>query len=468
MLKKKDVSLVMIYDRNGEIYWHRGREISGKDVFNGVGFCKSFIRDSIVRKENIQYENILLSYSGDDLSKTAISLSVKSLLIIPLGGDIFLYLDSGTREHFARNELDAFTLLGELMRELIDHIRDQEKNIEGLTGNSDVIQSLRKMILKFSFEDEPVLLLGETGVGKSFTAKLIHKYSGRKGRFVNAGAPSIQENLFESTLFGHKKGSFTDAYSDRIGLVQTAENGTLFIDEIAEIPIASQAKLLDFIETKKYRVLGEDFEREANIRIITATNVDLIEAIRSKRFREDLFYRLNILELKIPPLRERKDDIKDLVLANQMFLKGKTLTDDFWPVLMDYNWPGNIRELFTVLKQAGILIDAPINGKEVSELIKKSAVNNPAIIPNGFQIEENGKADNMWHLIEDKNCYWDVVWKPFLDRKIDASVVKEVIKKAHKRSLGNFKETIKILNIDVTDYPRFISYLHKYKIHPDN
>ncbi len=468
ILKKKDVSLVMIYDSSGEIYWHRGREITGKDVFNGVGFCKSLIKDSIVRKESIQHENVLLSYSGDDLSKTAISLSVKSLLIIPLGGDLFLYLDSGSRDRFDKSELDAFTLLGELLRELIGHLRSQEIDGEGLTGDSEAMQSLRELILKFSFEDEPVLLLGETGVGKSFSAKLIHNYSGRKGRFVNAGAPDIQENLFESTLFGHKKGSFTDAYSDRMGLVQAAENGTLFIDEIAEIPIASQAKLLNFIETKKYRVLGENFERKANIRIITATNVDLVEAIRSKKFREDLFYRLNILELKIPPLRERKEDIRNLVMANRMFLKGKVLKDDFWSELLEYDWPGNIRELFTILKQAGILLDSPIDGKGVSELIKKSAANNPAVISNSSQMDENKKIDEMWNLIEEENCYWDVIWRPFLDRKIDASVVKEVIKKAYKKGHGNFKDTVRILNIEMTDYPRFISYLHKYNIHPDN
>ncbi len=139
ILKKKDVSLVIIYDSSGEIYWHRGREIVGKDVFNGVGFCKSLIKDSIVRKESIQHENVLLSYSGDNLSTTAISLSVKSLLIIPLGGDLFLYLDSGSRDRFDKSELDAFTLLGELMRELIGHIRNQEIDGEGLTGDKSAV-----------------------------------------------------------------------------------------------------------------------------------------------------------------------------------------------------------------------------------------------------------------------------------------------------------------------------------------
>ncbi|UCH96288.1 MAG: sigma-54-dependent Fis family transcriptional regulator, partial [Candidatus Aminicenantes bacterium] len=243
--------------------------------------------------------------------------------------------------------------------DMIDRVKKDDADVGGITGKSEKMKQIRQLVLNYSKENEPVLLLGETGVGKNHTAELIHRHSGREGRFVVASAPNLQEGLFECTLFGHKKGAFTDAKSDRQGLVEEARAGTLFIDEISGVPVSIQARLLRFIESKKYRVLGESFEREANVRIIAASNKDLVKAIENKEFREDLYYRLNVLEIMIPPLRDRKEDIQDFVRHKQTYLKGKEIGPGFMEALYNHEWPGNIRELITVLKRAGICCKSP-------------------------------------------------------------------------------------------------------------
>ena len=149
-----------------------------------------------------------------------------------------------------------------------------------------------------------------------------------------ADAPTLQENLFETILFGHKKGTFTDAKFDSKGLVEEAAAGTLFIDDVSEIPVFLQPKFLRYIETKKYRVVRESFEREADVRIVAASNKDLIKAIENKEFREDLYYRLNILQISIPSLRERKEDIESLIKENRHYLRGKKPGKDSWKLFV--------------------------------------------------------------------------------------------------------------------------------------
>ena len=332
ILKKKQVSLVMIFAKNGDILWHKGREIQGKSIHLGTGFSKSATRKSIARGDMIEQDNVGIAMFGDQLSESAVNLSVKSLIIIPIKNRFFLYLDSGTKESFTGVDLEVFRVMGQLLERIIERVIQEEEEGDGITGASTEIKKIREMVVKYALEEEPVLLRGETGVGKSHIAELIHRYSGRKGKFVVAEITSINENLFESTMFGHKRGSFTDAKTDKGGLVQEANGGTLFIDEISEIPISFQAKLLRFIDKKKYRVMGECEEREADVRIVAASNRDLQKAIDDKEFREDLYYRLQVLEIEIPPLRSRKEDIKTFITKNCRFLKGKEIEKSFWKV----------------------------------------------------------------------------------------------------------------------------------------
>ena len=311
--------------------------------------------------------------------------------------------------------------------------------------------------------DGPVLLTGETGSGKTHIAKLIHNYSGRRGDFVVINTPSIQESLFESTLFGHKKGSFTDAISDKRGYVEDAEAGTLFFDEISEVPISCQSKLLRFIDTKRYRVLGENREREADVRIIAATNRDLSEAIKNNKFREDLYYRLNTFEIEIPPLRERKEDIREFVLENGRCLKGKVMGQGFWEELENYDWPGNIRELFSVMKRVGVLSK---NHELTGEDVKRSIAHYSYRDIINIRKTDIDKTEQIWEQIKSGKSFWEVVWKSFISRDVKRSEVKSIIKRFYLESDKNLKETARKMGIKEKEYPRFISSIHKYKIHP--
>ncbi|MCP5106072.1 MAG: sigma-54 factor interaction domain-containing protein, partial [bacterium] len=290
MLAGKAVSLAMVFDRDGRILWHKGRNITGNTVRDGDGFSKSYINRSLSSGEDIDRENVVITSTRDHLSESAFRLVIKCVLIRPIEKDLFLYVDSGKKESFSTAERDMFKMLGDMLAETVKLIRKDQENIGGITGGSEAIEKVKKLVLNYSLVEEPVLLKGETGVGKNHIAEQIHRNSGRKGQFVVVHTPSFNENLFESEIFGHKKGSFTDAKYDQKGLVAEADGGTIFFDEISEIPIAFQTKLLRFIETKKFRIMGESAEREADVRIVTATNRDLMAAIKNGEFREDLYF----------------------------------------------------------------------------------------------------------------------------------------------------------------------------------
>ncbi len=203
--------------------------------------------------------------------------------------------------------------------------------------------------------DVPILIRGETGVGKEVLARYIHNVSNRKDKpFIVVDCTTIPEHLFESELFGYEKGAFTGATQRKIGLVELANKGTLFLDEIGDMPISVQSKLLRFVETKKFRRVGGLKDVEVDVRIISATNKNLEELIREGKFREDLYYRINTVELEIPPLRERKEDIPLLV---NFFLKrfGKRISEKALKELVNYTWEGNVRELKNIIERAAIL-----------------------------------------------------------------------------------------------------------------
>ena len=269
----------------------------------------------------------------------------------------------------------------------------------------------------------------------------------------------LNENLFESEIFGHKKGAFTGASENKRGLIEEAEEGTLFIDEISEIPISLQAKLMRLIETRKYRVLGNEKEKRANIRIVTASNRDLRECVQDKIFREDLFYRINVLEITIPPLRDRVEDIKDIVHGNKNCLKGKKIGAGFWDVLHKHTWPGNIRELFTVLKRAGILCDSPISGKDLQKIIYNSNPNH--------SLKKCCQEIRVWEELRTGESFWDSVKAPFLKRDLNRREVKGIIREGLLKVEGRYKNLLHIFNLNKEDYHRFMRFLHEQKLKPE-
>lgn len=242
---------------------------------------------------------------------------------------------------------------------------EPEKN-DDYVWRSPCMLELMRQIESVAKTDVTILLTGDNGTGKSQLAKYIHQLSSsHSGPFISVNMGAISENLFESEMFGHTKGAFTDAKSNRIGRFELAKNGSLFLDEIANIPLSQQAKLLRVLESGEYEVLGSSQTQYTNIRLISASNGDFNKLIANEAFREDLFYRLNTLEFRVPSLRERQQDIFPLAehfvsLACTKYHKPvMTIDADAKQALLAYHWPGNIRELSHLMERAVLLSQAP-------------------------------------------------------------------------------------------------------------
>ena len=238
---------------------------------------------------------------------------------------------------------------------------------EMITGNSDVTKSMKQLIAMVSQSNSTALILGETGTGKDIVAQSIHKFSNRTGPFVTVNCAAIPAELLESELFGHEKGSFTGADKLRKGRFEQSNNGSLFLDEIGDMPLPLQAKLLRAIENRSIQRVGGSDDIKINLRLICATHRNLEKKVESGEFRADLFFRINVLPIIVPSLAERRSDIPDLVikLLDQIDVNKKNkpiFTVDAITSFTKHNWPGNIRELKNVIERASILFP----GKEVT------------------------------------------------------------------------------------------------------
>jgi len=288
-----------------------------------------------------------------------------------------------------------------------------EKEIRGLYSFGDIIGKDEKILRLFDLlstvarTDAPVLLLGETGTGKDIFARAVHNASHRRdGPFIKVNCAALPSQLLESELFGYKKGAFTDAKHDKPGRFQTAEGGTIFLDEIGELSNDLQAKLLQVLDEKEFYPLGSTRPVIVNVRVITSTNRKLPDMTREKVFRQDLYYRLRVVEVEIPPLRERSADIPLLVdhfLAEQAKVLGKEIkgvTSDFMGILLNYLYPGNVRELRNIIEHAVILYRGGKMDKDLLPLYLFEKNNSSPIfsssdmdvVPNqGFSFEEKEK-----------------------------------------------------------------------------
>ena len=240
-------------------------------------------------------------------------------------------------------------------------------SFKNIIGTSDALQKVFSVMEKVIPSKTNILITGESGTGKGLVAQAIHESGPRMDKpFISINCGAIPENLLESELFGHKKGSFTSAIEDKKGLITMANGGTLFLDEVGELPLALQVKLLNVIQNKELTPVGDIRLIAVDIRVIAATNADLMQRVKDGRFREDLFYRLNVIEIRIPSLRERKDDIPLLI---KHYLKvfndeaGKKIKDidyEAMKAMLAYDWPGNIRELRNTLERAVVLAEGEI------------------------------------------------------------------------------------------------------------
>jgi transcriptional regulator with GAF, ATPase, and Fis domain len=325
--------------------------------------------------------------------------------------------------------------------------------------------------------DAKVLITGETGVGKEIAARLIHQRSARSAApLVTLNCAGLPDSLLESELFGHVRGSFTGAYRDKPGLLEMAPNGTVFLDEVGEMSIRMQAVLLRFLESGEIQRIGADrAHTRVNVRLITATNRDLQAQIEAGAFREDLYFRLHVVRLCIPPLRERRGDVPLLVNHFLEFYSRthKVPTPNVLPEAMEtlvaYHWPGNIRELKNVvermvLKHGGQQVrarDLP------AEMLRKIG---PTAVPDGrdsaTQPAKPSHADELTsRMLQQGESFWAAVYPMFMSRDMTRTDLRKIVHAGLEQTHGNYRLLVRLFNMPEDDYKRFLSFLRKHDCH---
>jgi len=302
-----------------------------------------------------------------------------------------------------------------------------------------------------------VLITGESGVGKDLIARHIHIHSTRKAApFVALNCAGLTETLLESELFGHVKGSFTGAFRDKRGKVQLAHRGTLFLDEVGEMSLRMQALLLRFLENGEIQAVGSDQpQTQVDVRVVAATNRNLAELMADGQFREDLYYRLCVVHLQVPPLRERPEDVEPLM---QHFLARigceLTFTESAKRIFLGYRWPGNVRELLNVIEQLGCLSSAGV--VDVKDLPATMRASRTRVEPHD---DRRQVADLYDALVNQRASFWDHVYPLFLARDLTRNDLRELIRRGLRESRGRYKALLTLFGMSSGDYRRFMNFL---------
>jgi transcriptional regulator with GAF, ATPase, and Fis domain len=316
-----------------------------------------------------------------------------------------------------------------------------------MIGQSSVMQTLREKVRAAARVSGSVLVTGESGTGKELVARSIHEHSERRGgKFVPVDCGALPDDLIESELFGHKRGAFTSAIADKPGLFEEANGGTLFLDEIANTSRRFQAKLLRVLQDRQLRRVGDLILRKLDLRVIAATNCELITMVRSGDFREDLYYRLSVFPIQVPPLRRRLEDIPLLV---EHLLRGrKAMTDDALEKLVGYRFPGNVRELENIVEAAVCLASG--------ERIEPDHIALPQEAFTGWPAEEVILGN-----------FWDTVARPYSERLITKGQVEHLIRQGLERTRGSYKKMLPLFRIPDSDYKRFMDFLRRHNCNVD-
>ena len=307
--------------------------------------------------------------------------------------------------------------------------------------------------------DAKVLVTGESGVGKDVIARLIHVSSKRaNGPFIAVNCAGLTETLLESELFGHVKGSFTGAYRDKRGKLQMAHGGTLFLDEVGEMSLRMQALLLRFLETGEIQSVGaHDEMNHVDVRVIAATNRNLPERVAAGEFREDLLYRLRVIHIHVPPLRERRDDIP-LLVAHLLKRAERPMevSEDAMILLQRYRWPGNIRELQNVVEQAMWFADREII--DIGHLPPSVRSSGEGLLPQRERRRQT--ADDLYDaLVSGGYSFWEHIHPIFLSRDITRHDVRELVIRGLRTTNGNYRGLLRLFGIPTQDYKRFHNFL---------
>jgi transcriptional regulator with PAS, ATPase and Fis domain len=340
-----------------------------------------------------------------------------------------------------------------------------------LVGASPAIQTLQDEIHYAARCDAKVLITGESGAGKEIVARLIHAASARsRSALVTVNCAALSDTLLETELFGHVRGSFTGAYRDRLGAFEQGHRGTVFMDEIGETSPRMQGLLLRFLETGEIQRVGSDqVQNRVDVRVIAATNRVLLEAVAAKTFREDLYYRLNVIHLRVPPLRERVEDIPVLLnffldqFSRQYQVECPTLSAEALQTLVEHPWPGNVRELKNVTERL-IVRDksGEIRRDDLPlELLRAvPALHVPAPSPT------RPAADVLFErMVNGGESFWSCVYAPFMSRDLTRDELRVIVRKGLERTSGNYKVMVELFNMPGDDYKRFLGFLRKYQCH---
>ena len=343
-------------------------------------------------------------------------------------------------------------------------------NVPTLIGNNPAMAAVREEIDYAARCDAKVLITGESGVGKEIVAGLIHAGSERRhSPLVTINCAAMAETLLETELFGHVRGSFTGAFRDRSGVLEQAHRGTIFMDEIGETTPRMQGLLLRFLETGEIQRVGsEKTEARVNVRVIAATNRNLVDAVAAKSFRDDLYYRLNVIQIHVPPLRDRLQDVPALLqyflamFGEQYHVPVPAVSPDALAMIESYKWPGNVRELKNVAER--LVVRNSEGAIEVTDLPMNMRVEPQALRASAPGIRTT--ADVLYdRLVQGRESFWSTVYAPFMSRDMTRDDLRALVRKGLEQTAGNYRLLTVLFNMPEGDYKRFLNFLRKHHCH---
>jgi DNA-binding NtrC family response regulator len=351
------------------------------------------------------------------------------------------------------------------------------ENLTQFIGPSAAMRGVAQEVLCASRSNAKVLITGESGVGKEVVARLIHQGSQRaKSPLVTINCAGVPDTLLESELFGHMRGSFTDAYRDKRGWFDQADGGTVFMDEVGEMSLRMQALLLRFLENGEIQRVGsERVCSTVDVRVIAATNRNLLERTADKSFREDLYYRLNVIHVAIPPLRERREDIPPLFdhflqeYGKRHRIEPPRLLEETMARLVAYNWPGNVRELKNAAERLVIRKGSEVIAPEDLPREIAGKWSGPSAVafaqPGGVQPGRLTPDALFERMSVGGESFWTVVHEPFIARDITRHDLRAIVSRGLERTKGSYKALVQSFNLEPEDYKRFLSFLRKHECH---
>jgi transcriptional regulator with PAS, ATPase and Fis domain len=348
---------------------------------------------------------------------------------------------------------------------------------KSLLGETAAVQSLHEEIAYASRCDAKVLVTGESGVGKEVVARLIHANSARsRAPLITVNCAALTDTLLETELFGHVRGSFTGAYRDRSGALELANRGTLFMDEIGETSPRMQGLLLRFLEAGEIQRVGSDaVQTRVDVRVIAATNRHLVDSVAAKTFREDLYYRLNVIHIRVPSLRERREDIPNFLdffleqFSRQYSVNQPRLSPATLKLLSEYSWPGNVRELKNIAERLVVRASADdIEPRDLPlEVLRGSSMEeNPASHRTTTTVPARSASEALFErMVNGGESFWTCVYAPFMSRDLTRDDMRAIVRRGLERTGGNYRVMVELFNMPLEDYKRFLGVLHKYQCH---